>query len=139
MIRFILDTDHLSLFQRSHTAVTERVKSLPPEVLAITIVTVEEQLRGRLAQIKVARNAVEFSLAYQRLNQAVEELAAFTRLPYDEAAHHHFLHLKSLKLRVGTQDLRIAAIALARDCALVTRNTQDFQAIPRLTLADWSR
>ena len=60
-------------------------------------------------------------------------------LDFDEAAQSHFERLKNLKIRVGTQDLRIAAIALANQCVLVTRNLQDFIAIPGLTLADWSR
>ena len=99
----------------------------------------EEQLRGRLLQIRNAADAASLTASYRRLREAVRELSAYVILPYDEAAHGHFTQLKSLKIRVGTQDLRIAAIALAQDCALVTRNTQDFQDIPRLTLADWSR
>jgi tRNA(fMet)-specific endonuclease VapC len=137
-MRFILDTDHLSLHQRAHAPIRERLLTIPPEDVAITVVTIEEQLRGRLAYIRKATDAASLQRSYSWLHETVRSINRFNFADYDEAAHRHFQRLKSLKLCVGTQDLRIAAIALARDCTLVTRNAQDFQAVPRLTLADWS-
>jgi len=49
---FVLDTDHLSLYQRGVEPLLSKLISHPSKELAITIVTVEEQLRGRLAQIR---------------------------------------------------------------------------------------
>lgn len=54
MTLYILDTDHVSLFQREHPQVVVRIRETLPEQLAVTIITVEEQLRGRLAQIRRA-------------------------------------------------------------------------------------
>ena len=42
------------------------------------------------------------------------------------------------KIRVGTQDLRIAAIATAHNATLVTRNARDYQLVPGLTLDVWN-
>jgi predicted nucleic acid-binding protein len=46
--------------------------------------------------------------------------------------------LKSAKIRIGTNDLRIAAIVLAYDALLLTRNLADFCRVPRLRAEDWS-
>jgi tRNA(fMet)-specific endonuclease VapC len=40
MTLWILDTDHVSLFQTGHPLVTQRVQSIAPNELAVTIVTV---------------------------------------------------------------------------------------------------
>ncbi|MEQ9357708.1 hypothetical protein [Coleofasciculus chthonoplastes] len=40
MIRYILDTDHLSLFQREHPLVMQRVNATDPQTMAVTIITI---------------------------------------------------------------------------------------------------
>ena len=139
MNQCILDTDQLSLFQRGHEVVVPRVLSYPTGSVVITVVSVEEQVRGRLAYISRAKKTPELLKAYWWLRHSIIELNRFPILEFDEAAQLQFERLKSLKIRVGTPDLRIAAIALATDSVLVTRNRQDFDAIPSLTLADWSQ
>jgi tRNA(fMet)-specific endonuclease VapC len=42
----VLDTDALSLLQEGHAAVRARVAACPAEDLAITVISVEEQLSG---------------------------------------------------------------------------------------------
>ena len=49
MIRVLLDTDHMSLHERGHLSLRARLASFLPEEVAVSIVTVEEMLRGRLA------------------------------------------------------------------------------------------
>lgn len=61
-----------------------------------------------------------------------------TVLPFDERAAGHFDHLGRQRLRIGTQDLKIAAIALANDATVLTRNTIRFANVPSLQFEDWS-
>jgi tRNA(fMet)-specific endonuclease VapC len=53
-------------------------------------------------------------------------------------AADRFEELRSLKLNVGSMDLRIAAITIDTGCILVTRNRRDFKRISGLPLEDWS-
>jgi tRNA(fMet)-specific endonuclease VapC len=49
-----------------------------------------------------------------------------------------YAELVKQKIRVGTQDLRIAAITLSGNGILVTRNRKDFEKVPNLRLEDWT-
>jgi tRNA(fMet)-specific endonuclease VapC len=47
MSLYILDTDHVSLSQREHPLVLQRMAKTGLNALATTIITVEEQIQGR--------------------------------------------------------------------------------------------
>lgn len=53
---WILDTDHLSLFQNTHPLVTQRIRQQNPENLAITVITFEEKVKGWLNVINKYNN-----------------------------------------------------------------------------------
>jgi tRNA(fMet)-specific endonuclease VapC len=106
--------------------------------VAITIVTAEEQLRGRLAQVNKAAIGDARSRAYAYLHKAITDLAKLNILAYDAAADTIYQELKRQRLRIGAQDLRIAAITLANHGLLVTRNQGDFEQLPGLALEDWT-
>lgn len=71
----LLDTDHVSLDQRGHRLVRTRVMAAGPAVVGISIITVEEQLRGWLAVVRAATTPEARETAYRRLRMAVEYFA----------------------------------------------------------------
>jgi tRNA(fMet)-specific endonuclease VapC len=72
------------------------------------------------------------------LLQAVEFCGRVRILPLDQQALARFHSLRPSKRRVGTNDLRIAAISLIHGAILVTRNVRDFKGIAGLQIEDWS-
>ena len=48
---FVLDTDAITHDQNAHPVLSGKVKSTPREHLFIASITIEEQLKGRLAYI----------------------------------------------------------------------------------------
>lgn len=135
---YILDTDHLSLQQRGYEPLRSRIDSTPPESIAITVISLEELIRGRLAQIREARAESEFIRAYRWLVESSQWLGRFQILDYDESGSRIFTSLRRQKIRIGTQDLRIAAITLSVGGILTTRNSVDFGKVPGLTIQDWT-
>jgi tRNA(fMet)-specific endonuclease VapC len=107
---------------------------MPIHEVAVTIISFEEQIRGRLA---VARRSNDEVLAYLRLRETVEYFCQMNVLDFDIGAATKFQQLRQQRIRIGTQDLRIAAIALVNDCVLVTRNKQDFRQVPDLMTENW--
>ncbi|MEB3343238.1 type II toxin-antitoxin system VapC family toxin [Okeania sp.] len=51
-------------------------------------------------------------------------------LDFDEKAYICYRHLVSQKIRIGTLDLRIAAIVISQNGILLTRNSRDFERVP---------
>ena len=134
----MLDTDHLSLNLRGHPKIRERLELIPADEIAITIITAEEQLRGRLAQVGKAASGHARSTAYLYLRKAILDLAKLNMLDYDASSESIYQGLRLQRIRAGSQDLRIAAVTLANNCTLVTRNRADFAKVPGLMLEDWT-
>jgi tRNA(fMet)-specific endonuclease VapC len=135
---FVLDKDLLSLFYRGHPTVVRHVGARSPGELAISVMTVVEQISGWYTLTRQARRPEQIARAYARLSEAVVRLASWRILPYTESAIARVAQLKSLRLNVRLMDLRIAAIALEIAAVVVTRNRRDFDRIPGLSVEDWS-
>ncbi|HFC12104.1 MAG TPA: type II toxin-antitoxin system VapC family toxin [Anaerolineae bacterium] len=105
--------------------------------IAITAITVEELLRGRLAQIRRAKQMAARVSAFYWLEATLEHLCQFTVLGCTEEAEAWVRLWRSQKIRIGSQDLRIASICLANNAMLITRNKKDFCQIPKLIIESW--
>jgi tRNA(fMet)-specific endonuclease VapC len=138
MSLYVLDTDILTLYRKGHPVVFQRVNSHPGQDLAITVMSVEEQLSGWYALLRQAKRRDELAHAYDRLIDAVQFHARWRIFSYTQSAMSRYDSLKKMKIRIGNTDLRIAAITLENGGTLVTRNLRDFQQIPNLPLENWA-
>ena len=136
---FILDSDILCLFQEGHQEVTLRINQQAPGEVAVSVITVEEQLRGWYTLIRRAKKPPQIALAYEQLTRSVSDLSRLRILTYSEPAIDRFQSLVKGRLGVRANDLRIAVIALEHNATVVTRNVRDFQKIPGLSVEDWSQ
>ena len=140
MSRYILDTDYFSLWQQNHPTMVQRVE-VNAENIAVSIVTVEEVIRGRFNVIKKASEPSQTDklvLAYTRLWDTLDDFKFLNILKFDHNACTVYTEFRRQRIRIGTQDLRIAAIVLANNAILVTRNYRDFSQVPGLVQEDWT-
>ncbi len=139
MSRYILDTDHVTLFQHNHPEIAQRARAVGGSNIFVTTVTLEEQLRGRLAGISRCATKPELlAVAYENLRRTQLYFCSVNLLDFNDAAYNCYQSLRQQQIRIGTQDLRIGAIALANQATIVTRNQQDFSKVPGLLLEDWT-
>jgi tRNA(fMet)-specific endonuclease VapC len=111
------------------------------ENLAVTIVTVEEVIRGRFNVIRQASEpsqADKLVLAYTKLWDTLDDFKNLNILKFDQNASTIYTEFFRQRIRIGTQDLRIAAIVLANNAILVTRNHRHFSQVPGLVQEDWT-
>jgi tRNA(fMet)-specific endonuclease VapC len=71
MTLYVLDTDIVTLYRRGHEAVMRHALMHTPEELAITIITVEEQLSGWYALLRRVKTSADLTRVYDRLVETV--------------------------------------------------------------------
>ena len=139
MSLYIFDTDVLSLLQYNHPKVMQQCVAHFYDDLAITIISVEEQLAGWYSRLRQAKTPDDLAEQYHRMTETVEMLRQFDVITFAKTDILRYQQLAALKLGVGKSDLRIAAIALEHNAVVVTRNRRDFQRVPGLAIEDWSQ
>ena len=135
----VLDTNHFREL-REDTAVGSNLQRRIHEHQAdvfTCIVAVEETVQGWFALLKRREAGREQIVFYGKLQRSIEVLARLTILPFDEEAALVFHRLRDARIRVGTMDLKIAAICIAHEAMLLTRNLADFEKIPGLRVENW--
>lgn len=137
-IRYILDSDTITYHQHGNGAIQRRIAALPSEQIATTVVTMFEQLRGRLAAINRKQSSDALERSFSNLQLTQHYYCQIPVLAFDQHAQRTLQHLKQLKLpKIGVRDLQIAAIVLVHDATLVTGNRRHFELVPNLKIEDW--
>lgn len=139
---FLLDTDHVGIIQRMTEPEFNRLSTRMSRHLVsaffVPIISFQEQLLGWNAFINRARTKESIVRGYQKLQGILADFSVAQVVPFDEAASSRFEYLRQQRIRIGTMDQRIAAIALSRDLTLLSRNLGDFRKVPGLKVEDWT-
>lgn len=103
--------------------------------VAVSIIVYHELMYGAAASAR--REANEDKIA------ALIASARLSVLPFEPADADHAAdiraHLRRRGLQIGAYDVLIAGQARRAGATLVTANTGEFDRVPGLTTADWSR
>jgi tRNA(fMet)-specific endonuclease VapC len=137
----VLDSDIHSLIEfadAGSATARARIKADGREPV-ITIVTVQERLRGRIAACTAATDPDDYIRATRLLRRTFDALKPIRVLDFDGRPAAEFRRLKAARVRIGTMDLRIASITLALDALLISRNLIDFRKVSGLRVEDWTR
>ena len=136
----LLDTDHVSVLKMTpgsnrRARLIARLAVAFDEDICIPIVATEETMRGWLATLAKERQARRQVYAYRELGDMFDFFAAFEIVPFDDEAVDEFDKLS--RIRIGTPDRKIAAIAIANDALLLTANRRDYEQVPGLKFENW--
>ena len=138
-VRYVLDTDTVTHQQLGHPLIVAKLRLVDRSTVATTVITMYEQLRGRLAAINRKQSDAQLQLAFRHLQATQQYYCTARILPFVEKATQIHQTLVTQKARIGSQDLQIAAIVLAHHAVLVTANQRHFAQVPDLQIEDWTR
>lgn len=141
-MKYLLDTDHLSILQRQagqdYINLSTRMAQYPLSDFAVSIVTFHEQMLGSHAYVNRARNLDDVVKGYEMMMQLVSDFKVLPLISFDAGAATTFGQLQSQRIQLAKMDARIAAIALSRGLILLTRNRRDFGKVAGLVIEDWT-
>ena len=131
-MKYLLDTNtcirHLN--QRSKT-ITDHLLNTPESEIAVCSLVKAELYFGAMKSHEPQKTLLKQRAFVER----------FVSLPFDDAAAASYADIRAELEKAGTpigsNDLLIAAIALANGLILVTHNTREFNRVSNLQIEDW--
>lgn len=138
---YLLDTDHMSVLRyggANALRLSLRLSAVQQTQVVTCVVVYEEQMRGWLDVTARSKTGEDFIAAYSSLGENLSLYCGMTLLHFDTSAAARFDELKRAKINIGTNDLKIAAIALANNATVLTRNSRHFGKVPNLHIEDWT-
>jgi predicted nucleic acid-binding protein len=137
-MKYLLDSNILRAYTAKHPTLTRNLARIPAEQIGIPFVVVIEQLRGRFdAYLKAEPE--NLLREQERLLAAQQFLSIYQTIYVIEQT---IAELTALRSRVNTRkrytDVVIAAMVLAGDDIVVTRNVDDFRdMLPADRIQNW--
>lgn len=136
----VLDTNHFAELVHDTECgarLKQRFNKHRAEVLT-TVITAQEVCEGWSAFIRKQKAGSEKQIhGYSQFQHSLAMLMELSLLPFDEQAAAVFRDLHKQLPQAGTQDLKIAAIGIAHDATVLTRNLIHFTKVPGLRVANW--
>ncbi|MBM3925526.1 MAG: type II toxin-antitoxin system VapC family toxin [SAR202 cluster bacterium] len=132
---YLFDTDTLSNLMRP--------TPVPPLIRKMASVPKPQQFTSAISLSELFYGAYRVGERKERLLDQIELLlfSNITVLPFDTEASRRYgslrANLESTGQFIGDPDIRIAAIALARDLIVVTGNMRHFSRVPGLRVENW--
>jgi tRNA(fMet)-specific endonuclease VapC len=132
--RYLLDTNIcIHIRQNRRLEITERFRSLKPGEPAMSLITYGELVYG-------AEKSQHAETARKGLAD-LQSLLPVLLLPQDSGQIYGVVRADLAKKGelISSNDLWIAAHALAADLTLITSNEREFRRVPHLRLENWAR
>jgi predicted nucleic acid-binding protein len=136
---FLWDTNILRYFQSGHLILQQHLQRVSIDEIVLPAIVAAEALRGR-SEFVLKATPDQLPVASQQLIETMELLHNFAILPFDETASKVLTQLinKVKKQKKRHADLVIAAMTMAGNYILVTRNQRDFaDLLPKRQLVNW--
>lgn len=131
MSGYLLDTNAWIALLKNDPKVVAGVRTAGIESLFLCSPVWSELWFGACKSQRVAENQA-------RIRELVQQVPS---LPFDDRAAEQCGEVRSVLARegrpIGPYDLQIAAIALAADLCVVTRNVVEFSRVPGLSVENW--
>jgi predicted nucleic acid-binding protein len=129
---YILDTCILNVLFHDNpaqqAALKGRLEAVDDKDIWVSVVTVYEILIVGIVPVLNRRlNTPQAPLAFDALNQFLDDIADYQILPYTDDDDEYFRVLPANVKRQGPLDCRIASSAVSNDYLVVTNNTDDFE------------
>jgi predicted nucleic acid-binding protein len=137
-MKYLLDSNVLRHYSGKHPTLLKNIAGFSLEETAIPFIVIAEQMRGRYDGVLKAKPE-EILTAQNRLVETEQMISRFQIAYLDDDAVKKMRELLSrVKTKKRYADVIIAAIALANNCVVVTRNTDDFKhLVPAQQLQNW--
>ena len=135
---YLWDTNIVGYFGSRHPTLVSHIQRVDDREIALPSPTVAELLRGR-AEFAVKASPEQVVVAHQQLRQTQLLIAQFNILLFGERDAEVLKRIqKKFKSKKRYVDLMIAAMAIAENHIVVTRNTKHFKdVLPPRQLANW--
>jgi tRNA(fMet)-specific endonuclease VapC len=129
---YLLDTNVcIAFLNETDATLRARLEDTTPDEVKLCSVVKAELLYGARNGTRVADNLAKLARFFE----------LFESVPFDDTAAEHYGVLRAQLRRAGTpigaNDMLIAAIALAGDHCLVTRNQDEFHQLAGLRVQSW--